>query len=156
MSKFQELLESIDSTDYEGGSVNRLRNDLTSLVEELRREVIERPECADSCRAPASPEEASADPPHPMQPVVLVPGGAGGVARFKENAIVTFLYETSHARGCGMNQLMLMPFNREDREQFAQLIGYSVSGFAELSYVSDEAARRAAEAREVLAKESGS
>jgi len=31
-----------------------------------------------------------------------------------------------------------MKFNDEEREQFAQLIGYSVSGFGDLSYVSDE------------------
>jgi hypothetical protein len=31
-----------------------------------------------------------------------------------------------------------MPFDREDWEQFAQLIGYSLDGFGELSYVSQE------------------
>jgi hypothetical protein len=35
-----------------------------------------------------------------------------------------------------MNDLALMPFSNEDREQFAQLIGYSVSGFGELPYAS--------------------
>ena len=29
-------------------------------------------------------------------------------------------------------------FSQEDQEQFAQLIGYSVSGFGDLSYVSDD------------------
>jgi hypothetical protein len=37
-----------------------------------------------------------------------------------------------------MNSLARMNFSNEDREQFAQLIGYSLSGFSELSYVSDE------------------
>jgi hypothetical protein len=39
-----------------------------------------------------------------------------------------------------MNRLALLPFSDADREQFAQLIGYSVGGFNELSYVSDAAA----------------
>jgi hypothetical protein len=33
----------------------------------------------------------------------------------------------------------MIPFSNGDREQFAQLIGYSVGGFGDLSYVSDEA-----------------
>ncbi len=37
-----------------------------------------------------------------------------------------------------------------DREQFAMLIGYSVSGFSELSYVSDRSYRMAVQAAEVL------
>jgi len=37
-----------------------------------------------------------------------------------------------------MNKLAIMDFSREDRIQFAQLIGYSQAGFGELSYVSDE------------------
>jgi hypothetical protein len=36
-----------------------------------------------------------------------------------------------------MNHLAEMDFSAEDREQFAQLIGYSLSGFGELDYVSD-------------------
>ena len=42
-----------------------------------------------------------------------------------------------------MNQLALMPFTVEDREQFAQLIFYSLAGFGELSYVTDETYARA-------------
>ena len=37
-----------------------------------------------------------------------------------------------------MNELACMDFSQEDSEQFAQLIGYSVSGFSELSYVSND------------------
>lgn len=37
-----------------------------------------------------------------------------------------------------MNHLAREDFPREDREQFAQLIGYSLDGFGTLSYVSDE------------------
>lgn len=76
-------------------------------------------------------------PPHPMQPVYLDPAG---VARFRENAIVRFLLEDGPN---DLNRLSLMPFSQEDREQFAQLIGYSVGGFCELSYVSDNAYTKA-------------
>ena len=41
-----------------------------------------------------------------------------------------------------------MPFSDEDREQFAQLIGYSVSGFGELSYASAEMVEKADEIAE--------
>lgn len=67
-----------------------------------------------------------------------------GVIRFKANAIVCFLLD---AGPYDMNALAQMPFKREDYEQFAQLIGYSVSGFGDLSYASTEtieAADRAA------------
>lgn len=76
---------------------------------------------------------------HPLQPVVT---DEQGVRRFKKNAIVVYLLD---AGPNDMNKLALIPFSREDREQFAQLIGYSVSGFGELSYVSDEAYKRACE-----------
>ena len=66
-----------------------------------------------------------------MQPVEL---DDGGVARFKGNAIVRFLLD---AGPFDMNQLARMPWSDEDREQLAQLIGYSVCGFGELDYASD-------------------
>lgn len=76
------------------------------------------------------------EPEHPMQPVIL---DESGVARFKANAIVRYLLDLCQVRGIsGMNELALIPFSREDREQFAQLIGYSVSGAGDLSYVSEE------------------
>jgi len=64
---------------------------------------------------------------HPMQPIVK----DGNVARFKANAIVRFLLD---AGPFDMNQLAAMEFTNEDRWQFAQLIGYSVSGGGGLSY----------------------
>ncbi len=79
--------------------------------------------------------------PHPMQPVI----NADGVARFKQNAIVRWLLDAGRF---DMNLIAVTPFEREDREQFAQLIGYSVSGFGELSYCSDEAIDRADKAAE--------
>lgn len=68
---------------------------------------------------------------HPIQPLVQ----RGGVLRFKKNAIVRFLFDSGPF---DMNVIARMPFSNEDREQFAQLIGYSLSGFGELSYVSNK------------------
>lgn len=67
---------------------------------------------------------------HPMQRIFI---DADGVQRFRENQIVSFLLNTSSTN---MNTLALMPFSKADREQFVQLIGYSVAGFGELPYVS--------------------
>jgi hypothetical protein len=88
---------------------------------------IEEKNC-DVVLSPAAP----AVPAVPMQPIVVV----GGVTRFKENAIVQHLLMTHLS--CDMNKLASMDFTDEDRMQFAQLIGYSVEGYADLSYVSDE------------------
>ncbi len=74
---------------------------------------------------------------HPNQPVVI---DRNGDARFKENAIVRMLLDHG---GFDMNKLALMRFDQEDREQFAQLIGYSVSGFSELSYASTQKCEQA-------------
>lgn len=75
---------------------------------------------------------------HPVQPLMRC---KDGVVRFKANAIVQFLLD---AGPFDMNKLALMPFSDEDREQFAQLIGYSLCGFEELDYVSDATYMRAA------------
>jgi hypothetical protein len=37
----------------------------------------------------------------------------------------------------------MLPFSNEDRQQFAQLIGYSLGGYSELSYVDDDAYKAA-------------
>lgn len=76
-----------------------------------------------------------------MQPIVEV----DGKKRFKENKIVRFLLDDG---GIDMNQIARMSFDQDDREQFAQLIGYSLCGFAELGYVRNvtyEAAERMSE-----------
>lgn len=70
---------------------------------------------------------------HPMQPIEMTPSG---VVRFKKNAVVRYLLDEG---GITLNDLATrIEFSREDREQFAQLLGYSVSGFGELSYASPE------------------
>ena len=69
---------------------------------------------------------------HPIQPIVK---DSHDVLRFKENKIVRYLLDNG---GIDMNKLATIPFDQNDSEQFAQLIGYSVSGFGDLSYVSKE------------------
>ena len=63
----------------------------------------------------------------PIQPI------ADG--RFVENRIVSAVLEASTL---DLNQIAMMDFTDEERMQFAQLIGYSLSGFGSLSYASDE------------------
>ncbi len=68
----------------------------------------------------------------PMQPMIN--------GRFKENKIVSYCLDNN----TDMNDIAIQGFSREDKEQFAQLIGYSFNGYGELSYVSDESYARAA------------
>lgn len=91
-------------------------------------------------------EDKRAVLPHPMQPVE---DDGDDVIRFKQNAIVRHLLDNG---GIDLNALARLPFSREDHVQFAQLIGYSVRGFGELSYVHDEDYDRAASAAEVVEK----
>lgn len=79
-------------------------------------------------------------PRHPVQPLVML----DGVKRFKENAIVRHLLDSG---SLDLNRLACLPFSQEDREQFAQLIGYSLAGFGELSYVTNATYNRAAKQR---------
>lgn len=76
----------------------------------------------------------------PLQPLVM----KDEQVRFKPNEIVQFLLDAGRqGTKVDMNLLALIPFTQEDREQFAQLIGYSLSGFSELSYVTDDTYERA-------------
>lgn len=69
--------------------------------------------------------------PHPIQPLFK---DEHGTIRFKGNAIVQHLLDYG---GIDLNKIAVLQFSAEDQEQLAQLIGYSLSGFSELSYVSD-------------------
>ncbi len=98
---------------------------LAKIVVELRalRTVVSVKE-----QKPLPPLEAEPAPTiplrgrHPLQP----PEWDGrGVLRFKRNALVDFLLETSNH---DLNALRRMNFSEEDWDQFNQLIGYSVSG----------------------------
>lgn len=68
---------------------------------------------------------------HPIQPLGH---DSKGTVRFKQNAIVNFLKDHSSE---DLNQLHIKGFSNEDWEQFSQLTGYSLSGFGDLSYVTD-------------------
>lgn len=72
-----------------------------------------------------------------MQEIIL---DQNATIRFKANEIVRYILDNG---GIDLNQLAILEFSQEDREQFAQLIGYSISGYHELSYVSDESAEAA-------------
>ena len=92
----------------------------------------------------------SNEPNHPQQPVCFV----GDVIRFKQNAIVRYLIDlASQKHIADMNSLAIIPFSQDDRMQFAQLIGYSVSGYGDLSYASIESVAEADEAAENLLTE---
>jgi hypothetical protein len=79
------------------------------------------------------------EPRHPLQPLIK---DDRGVIRFKANAIVRFLLDNGPHN---LNHLAVMNFSAEDHEQFAQLIGYSLSGFGDLDYVRNETYEAAAQ-----------
>ena len=70
-------------------------------------------------------------PNHPMQPIII---DDSGTTRFKENKIVSLLLETSRL---DLNALSMMlakdMVKQEDYTHLMQLIGYSVSGYGDLS-----------------------
>lgn len=76
----------------------------------------------------------------PMQPLAI---DAYGTLRFKENPIVRKLLDYATEHGYGLNEIALDEFEAEDQMQLAQLIGYSLSGYGSLSYVTDESYDRA-------------
>lgn len=83
----------------------------------------------------------------PMQPVVM---DLRGTVRFKKNSIVRFLLD---AGPFNMNQLANLPgVTREEFSQFAQLIGYSVDGYSDLSYSDPDMVKQANHDAEALVK----
>jgi len=82
---------------------------------------------------------------HPMQPIYK---DKHGVVRFRQNDIIAYLFE----RGLiDLNALALMKFKKDDEMQLAMLLGYSVSGFGDLSYATKEVVAMAdAEAEKLL------
>lgn len=79
------------------------------------------------------PPAASA--PTAMQPLYIA---GDGRIRFKENAIVRHLLTSAGKVGVDLNSIAMDDFSDDDRMQLAQLIGYSLGGYGELSYVSDD------------------
>lgn len=91
-------------------------------------------------------EPKTVDLAHPMQPIFL---DDRGVARFQPNAIITWGFTNGRV---DLNALATLGFPDQDWEQLAQLLGYSVDGFADLSYVSDDVVAAAdASARSLIA-----
>lgn len=82
----------------------------------------------------------------PRQPVLL---DKAGCPRFRENKLVRYLLDNG---GIDLNHLATKKFPKEDWQQFAQLIGYSVSGYGTLSYADDEVYAAAAQEGEELLK----
>ncbi len=89
-------------------------------------------------------------PPHPMQPLVWKRENDGDIIRFKENAIVRYLLDQGIF---SLNHLAICGFSEEDHEHFAQLTGYSVSGFSGLSYASDKVVEKADKQAEQMRKD---
>lgn len=93
-------------------------------------------------------QQSEAQDAVPMQPVVI---SANGCVRFKENRIVSALLDHGEKTGYSMNDIARGDFTGEERMQMAQLIGYSVSGYGDLSYASRESVAKADAAAESLA-----
>jgi len=77
--------------------------------------------------------------PHPMQ---QLRSDARGVVRFRLNHIVAWMLDHGP---WDLNDLATKGFGKDDWQQFAQLIGYSVDGWASLSYVSRKQVAKADE-----------
>ena len=66
----------------------------------------------------------------PMQPVVVA---SDGVIRFKANQIISDMLDLCQKHGFGLNEIAMRDYEEDDRSQLMQLIGYSVSGYGNLS-----------------------
>ena len=82
---------------------------------------------------------------NPDQPLEL----KDGVVRFKPNRVIRYLLDSG---GLDLNRLGSIKylFDQSDWDQFMQLIGYSVSGYGNLSSVSRESVARADAAADKL------
>jgi hypothetical protein len=97
----------------------------------------------------ASPTAGDTERPT-LRPLVIA---NDGMVRFKPNAACRWLIDEGGRRGLGfMNSLATVEMSAEDRMEFAQLIGYSVGGYSELSYVTDESSEAAEREAEKLRK----
>ena len=81
---------------------------------------------------------------HPQQPLHI---DGRGTIRFVANELLRDLVDR-HV--ISLNELALKEYRQKDRVQFAQLIGYSLSGYESLSYVSEEAYAEAELAADLL------
>lgn len=86
----------------------------------------------------------------PMQPVVVA---SDGVIRFKQNKIISDMLEFCQGYGFGLNEIATRNYEKDDYSQLMQLIGYSVSGYGNLSCSRAKHVSRADEKAESLAKD---
>jgi hypothetical protein len=86
-------------------------------------------------------------PKLPMQPIAVADDG---VIRFVPNRIVADLLDFASPRGMSLNEIARRNYSIAEQEQFAQLIGYSIGGYSELSYVTDKSYRAAERIAEKL------
>lgn len=81
----------------------------------------------------------------PMQPIVLA---SDGVVRFQENRIVSRLVKAAEkGQRLNINDIAICAaqgmYTDAEQMQLAQLIGYNVSGFGDLSYADRRVVKRA-------------
>ena len=120
----------IDERDSKIASITADRNEQRSPLGQISFEVVPLGKESDKTGT------AQPDPAHPMQPIVRV----ASVARFKRNAIIDWLFQTGKI---SLNEIAATPMPQEDRDQFWQLLGYSVSSYCDLSIISDASKDRA-------------
>lgn len=87
---------------------------------------------------------------HPMQPLLV---DRDNVIRFTPNALVCALLDKCDEIGAGINELRRafpVEYHAEDWRQFCQLIGYSASGYAGLSFVDADTAAAVDAAAEAI------
>lgn len=86
-----------------------------------------------------------------MQPVII---DARGIPRFKANPIIELLRAEAADNGTNLHDVLTGYarglYTQADVEQLYQLMGYSVSGYCELSFISDESAKAAVTAVKAL------
>lgn len=136
-SVFLDVVPGYDGMDHEVYAtsvedvVEKL-SDMGSRLEDYQLGIVVAPVAADTL---------------PMQPVVRA---ADGCIRFRENRIVSALLEHSSRHGYSLNETAIGDFTDDEHMQLAQLIGYSVSGYGDLSYASEESVSRADELAEAI------
>jgi hypothetical protein len=95
------------------------------------------------CRTCCETTESEAAKAQPLQPIET---DETGVLRFRPNSIIRWAVDTGRMN---LNEIACLPsIPNADRCQLAQLIGYSLGGFNDLSYVSDQEWARVQTAKE--------
>jgi len=85
-----------------------------------------------------------------MQPVVVA---ADGVIRFKANQIISDMLDLCQKHGFGLNEIAIREYEKDDRSQLMQLIGYSVSSYGNLDCSRAKHVMRADQKAETLVRE---